>query len=79
LKKSATSPILDFFSCRQTKKLIFNEKHNLKIKNYPVEVYPQPMEKPDASEGKYSLLKDEWVIVRKYGIHFNKNRRLSLI
>lgn len=60
--KKSKDVYLDLF---KTKKLIFNEKHNLKIKNYPVEVYPQPMEKPDASEGKYSLLKDEWVIVPK--------------
>lgn len=47
------------------KKLIFNEKHNLTIKDYDVEVYPQDDKEEHSGEGQYSLMNEEWLVVPK--------------
>jgi hypothetical protein len=47
------------------KKLIFNEKHNLTIKGYDVEVYPQDSKDKHSGEGQYSLMNSEWVVIPK--------------
>ena len=43
------------------KKNIWNEKHNVKIKNFDVEVYMQNVDEDHVSTGVYSILNDEWV------------------
>jgi hypothetical protein len=43
------------------KKTIFNDKHNIKIYGYDVELYVQDESEPHASTGEYSILFDEWV------------------
>lgn len=48
-----------------TKKLIFNDKHNLTIKGYDVEVYPQDLKEEHSGEGQYSLMNEEWLVVPK--------------
>lgn len=58
------SPILqtiikEFFDA---KKNIWNEKHNIKIKGFDVEVYVQDVEEPHISSGVYSILHDKWEI-----------------
>lgn len=45
-----------------SKKNIWNEKHDIKIKNYDVEVYVQDVNEPHVSSGVYSILNNEWVI-----------------
>lgn len=43
------------------KKKAFNEKHNIKIFGYDVEVYAQGSDDPHSSSGVYSITDDEWV------------------
>jgi hypothetical protein len=47
------------------KKNVWNEKHNIKIKGYDVEVYVQNIEEPHVSSGVYSVLNNKWVIEPK--------------
>jgi hypothetical protein len=47
------------------KKLIFNDKHNLTIKGYDVEVYPQDSKEKHTAEGQYSLMNSEWLVIPK--------------
>jgi len=61
------SPILqtivkEFFDA---KKNVWNEKHNIKIKGFDVEVYVQDVEEPHISSGVYSILHDKWEIEPK--------------
>lgn len=44
------------------KKNVWNEKHNIKIKGFDVEIYVQDSEEPHISSGVYSVLNDEWLI-----------------
>jgi len=48
-----------------SKKNEFNDKYDLKYKNHPVEVYVQDVDEPNAAQGVYSLLRDEWVKIPK--------------
>ncbi len=43
------------------KKFIFNERHNIKIYGYDVELYAQDAEEPHYSSGVYSVMNNEWV------------------
>jgi hypothetical protein len=43
------------------KKLLFNSNHDIKIKNYEVELYAQDENEPHESTGVYSILYDEWI------------------
>ena len=43
------------------KKQVFNDKHNIKIFGYDVELYAQDEEEPHYSSGVYSVMNDEWV------------------
>ena len=43
------------------KKTIYNESHDIKIHNIPVELYVQDSRDPVVSLGEYSVLNDEWV------------------
>jgi hypothetical protein len=45
------------------KKKLFNDKHNIKIFGYDVEVYAQPASDEANSDGVYSVMNDEWVHV----------------
>lgn len=47
-------------------KNIYNSEHNILIKGYEVEVYPEPKESQTASTGIYSAIKDEWVVKPEY-------------
>lgn len=47
------------------KKNIWNEKHQIKIKGYDVEIYVQNITEPHVSSGVYSILNDKWVIEPK--------------
>lgn len=61
------SPILqtiikEFFDA---KKNVWNEKHDIKIKGFDVEVYVQDVEESHISSGVYSILHDKWEIEPK--------------
>jgi predicted nucleotidyltransferase len=43
------------------KKKLFNDKHNIKIFGYDVELYAQPASEEANSDGVYSIMNDEWV------------------
>lgn len=43
------------------KKQIFNNKHDIKIFGYEVELYPQDSEEMHFASGVYSVLNDEWI------------------
>ena len=43
------------------KKKLFNDKHNIKIFGYDVEVYAQGISDEAHSDGVYSVMDDEWV------------------
>jgi predicted nucleotidyltransferase len=45
------------------KKKLFNDKHNIKIFGYDVEVYAQPAKDEANSDGVYSVMNDEWIHV----------------
>lgn len=44
------------------KKNVWNEKHDIKIKGFDVEVYVQDVEEPHISSGVYSILNNKWII-----------------
>ena len=48
-----------------SKKTIWNEKHNIKLKGYNVEVYAQSTTEEFDSAGIYSLLQDKWLSIPK--------------
>lgn len=43
------------------KKFVFNERHDIKIFGYDVELYAQDQEEPHIASGVYSVMNDEWV------------------
>jgi hypothetical protein len=43
------------------KKTIYNDKHNIKIHDYDVELYVQDTNQPVISLGEYSVLNDRWI------------------
>lgn len=60
--KSFLSIIKEFFDA---KKNVWNEKHDVKIKGFDVELYVQDINEPHISSGVYSVLNDEWLIEPK--------------
>jgi hypothetical protein len=44
-----------------SKKLLYNDKHDIKIHGYDVELYVQDSAQPVKSLGEYSVLKDRWI------------------
>jgi hypothetical protein len=47
------------------KKTIWNNKHDIKIHGFPVEVYVENLGDIHVASGLYSILKDEWIVVPK--------------
>jgi hypothetical protein len=45
-----------------SKKNLWNDKHNITIKGYDVELYMQDTDEPHVSSGIYSILWDGWII-----------------
>ena len=43
------------------KKTIYNDTHDIKINNIPVELYVQDSRQPVVSLGEYSVMNDEWI------------------
>ena len=44
------------------KKTLYNDKHNITIFGYDVELYVEDSNKGNFSNGAYSVLKDEWIL-----------------
>jgi hypothetical protein len=56
------------------KKMLFNEKHDIKIKNYEVELYAQDEKESHTSSGVYSVLYNEWKTKpKKTSVTIDKN------
>jgi predicted nucleotidyltransferase len=47
------------------KKNVWNEKHDIKIKGYDVEVYVQDVNEEHISSGVYSILHNKWIVEPK--------------
>lgn len=45
-----------------TKKDYWNQKHDIKIKNFDVEIYVQDLKEPHISSGVYSIVQNKWLI-----------------
>lgn len=45
----------------QLKKQLFNQKHDISIFGYEVELYPQDKKESHFSTGTYSIMTDEWI------------------
>ena len=54
--------VKEFFDA---KKNIWNEKHDIKIKGYDVEVYVQDVNEEHISSGVYSILHNKWLVEPK--------------
>jgi hypothetical protein len=54
-----TKIVKEFFDA---KKNVWNEKHDIKIKNFDVELYVQDINEEHVSSGVYSILNNEWVV-----------------
>jgi hypothetical protein len=52
--------VKDYFD---SKKNIWNDKTNVKIKNFDVELYVQDIDEKHMSSGVYSILNNEWIVV----------------
>lgn len=44
------------------KKNVWNEKHDIKLKGYDVELYVQDVSEPHVSSGVYSVLNNKWIV-----------------
>lgn len=47
------------------KKITWTAQHNITIRGYEVELYVQPTDEQNASDGVYSLVKNEWIQIPK--------------
>ena len=47
----------------ETKKSLWNKNHNIKIKNYDVELYVQDIDHKMVSSGVYSVLHNKWMVM----------------
>ena len=45
----------------KSKKNLWNNRHNIRIKGFEVEIYPQNVDEMHHSTGVYSILEDKWV------------------
>ena len=55
------------------KKTLYNDQHDITIRNVPVEVYVQDINEPVQSLGEYSVMDDKWIkIPKKQRANFNQ-------
>jgi len=57
-----TDLLKNYFSA---KKITWSSQHNITIRGYEVELYVQSTDDQDASDGVYSLVKNEWLQIPK--------------
>ena len=60
-----------------SKKNLWNEKHDITIKGYDVELYLQDTEEPHVSSGVYSVLWDGWVVKPEKGEKLIDKKKVS--
>ena len=65
--------VKEFFD---SKKNIWNQNHNIKIKNYEVEIYVQDVDEPHTSSGVYSILNNKWIVVPIKGTQKIDDRKI---
>ena len=46
----------------RAKKAIYNDRHDIRIKGYDVELYPQDESEPHHSSAMYSVVNDKWLV-----------------
>ena len=61
-KPDSESFITIFKEFFDAKERVWNERYNIKIKGYDVEIYVQDINQPHVSSGVYSILHDKWII-----------------
>ena len=67
---SDTNLLKNYFAA---KKITWTSQHNITIKNYDVELYVQNIHDENASDGVYSLIKNQWIqIPHAKDIRLNK-------
>ena len=55
------------------KKIVYNERHDITIGGFPVELYVQDTNKPVISLGEYSVMNDKWIkLPRKRRANFDQ-------
>lgn len=75
---SKNSDLVDEFTW--TKKELWNEEHNIKIKDYDVEMYVQDTKDNLIAGGVYSVLYDKWLkMPKKEQLNFNKEQVGKLV
>lgn len=62
--KSCTSAFVN--SCFQSKKTLWNDTHDIKVKDQPVELYVQDANEPHIASGVWSLTNNKWLITPKH-------------
>jgi hypothetical protein len=60
--KYSVDLLKEFFD---SKKNVWNEKHDIKIKGYDVELYVQDVNEEHVSSGVYSILHNKWIVEPK--------------
>lgn len=50
----------------EAKRRLWNEQHEIKVYDYPVEVYVQDEQEPHVATGMYSLKQEQWIAEPKY-------------
>lgn len=59
-----------------SKKSLWNNEHDIKIKGYDVELYPQNSEEEHVSTGVYSIMWDDWLIKPQKGKRFIDSKKV---
>lgn len=65
--------IKEFFDA---KKNIWNEKRDIKVKNFDVEVYVQDLNEKHVSSGVYSVLNDNWLVYPEKSVQKIENQKI---
>jgi predicted nucleotidyltransferase len=58
------------------KKNVWNEKHNITIKGYDVELYVQDVDEKHVSSGVYSVLNNKWIVEPQKTKEFIDDRKI---
>lgn len=61
-KPDSESFITIFKEFFDAKERVWNERYNIKIKGYDVEIYVQDINQPHVSSGVYSILHNKWIV-----------------
>jgi predicted nucleotidyltransferase len=56
--------VKEFFDAKER---VWNNRHDIKIKGYDVEIYVQEINQEHVSSGVYSILNNKWIVEPEYG------------